>query len=63
MKRILAIVLLFTITISAIFAEIIDHNCTDITQIPESAIKNRWSTGSSRLCDEWRLWLLPTMGK
>jgi len=38
MKRILAIVLLFTITISAIFAEIIDHNCTDITQIPESAI-------------------------
>ena len=38
MKRILAIVIFFTITISAIFAEIIDHNCTDITQIPESAI-------------------------
>jgi hypothetical protein len=37
-KRLLVIVLLFTLTISAISAEIIDHNCTDITQIPESAI-------------------------
>ena len=37
-KKMLVIVLLSTITISAIFAEIIDHNCTDITQIPESAI-------------------------
>ena len=38
MKKMLAIIILFTITISVIFAEIIDHNCTDITQIPESAI-------------------------
>ncbi len=36
-KRML-VILLFTLTISAISAEIIDHNCTDITQIPESAI-------------------------
>ncbi|MEA2096145.1 MAG: T9SS type A sorting domain-containing protein [Candidatus Cloacimonadota bacterium] len=38
MKRILVLVLLSITTISAIFAEIIDHSCTDITQIPESAI-------------------------
>ncbi len=38
MKKMLVIVLLSTITITAISAEIIDHNCTDITQIPESAI-------------------------
>ena len=38
MKRIFIIVLLSTIIIYAISAEIIDHSCTDITQIPESAI-------------------------
>jgi len=38
MKRMLVILLLSTFTISAISEEIIDHNCTDITQIPESAI-------------------------
>ncbi len=35
----LVIVLLSSIAISTLHAEIIDHNCTDITQIPQTAIE------------------------